>query len=213
MQDLAALRKDYKKATLDVENVEGHPITQFAKWFEEALNAQVNEPNAMHLATVDEQGRPSGRIVLLKGLDNNRFVFFTNYESRKGSELEKNPACSLTFFWPELERQVRIEGVATRTSEERSEAYFQSRPRESQLGAWASPQSRKVEDKAALQQRMKEVETRFAGQAVLPRPKHWGGFEVIPARIEFWQGGPGRMHDRIVYVQEGDAWAIHRVAP
>lgn len=213
MQDLANLRKDYRRATLDVANVDLDPINQFGKWFEEALNAQVHEPNAMHLATVNAAGRPSGRVVLLKGLENNRFVFFTNYESRKGKELESNPACSLTFFWPELERQVRVEGIASRVTQERSEAYFQSRPRESQLGAWASPQSSVIENRAVLERRLRDIAASFEGQAALPRPRHWGGFEVDPEMIEFWQGGPGRLHDRIVYIKSGDAWKIQRLAP
>lgn len=214
MQDIANIRKDYRKATLDVASVEGNPFSQFQKWFSEALASEVLEPNAMHLATVDDRGRPSARIVLLKGLDNNRFLFYTNYRSRKGKELEINPACALTFFWPELERQVRIQGIATRVSTETSDIYFQSRPRESQLGAWASPQSTTIESRALLEQRFREAEKKFEGRSILDRPDHWGGFQVDADVIEFWQGGAGRLHDRILYTKAGDnTWDIQRLAP
>jgi pyridoxamine 5'-phosphate oxidase len=213
MQDIANIRKDYRKATLDVDSVEKDPFVQFNKWFGEALKSEVNEPNAMNLATVNEEGRPSSRMVLLKGLDNNRFVFYTNYQSRKGKELDNNPACALTFFWPELERQVRVEGVASRVSAERSDMYFQSRPRESQIGAWSSPQSSLIRDRRILEERMREIERKFEGKTVLPRPHQWGGFEVDPHTVEFWQGGPGRLHDRIQYIKIDGEWKIYRLAP
>jgi len=213
MQNIANIRKDYRKATLDVSNVGNDPVKQFEKWFTEALSADVMEPNAMNLATVNDQGKPSSRIVLLKGLENNRFVFYTNYQSKKGKELENNPACALTFFWPELERQVRIEGVASRVEPSLSDVYFQSRPRESQMGAWASPQSAPIEDRAILVQRFGEIEKKFQGQTVLPRPHQWGGYQVEPLQVEFWQGGPGRLHDRIQFVRVDNAWKIYRLAP
>lgn len=213
MQYIANIRKEYRKASLDVSSVHEDPIKQFEKWFGEALQAEVAEPNAMNLATVNENGKPSSRMVLLKGLENNRFVFYTNYQSRKGKELENNPACALTFFWPELERQVRIEGMAMRVNPELSDLYFRSRPRESQLGAWASPQSAPIESRAILQERFRQIETKFAGQDVLPRPHQWGGFQIDPYEIEFWQGGPGRLHDRIHYTRVDGVWKIHRLAP
>lgn len=213
MQSIADIRKDYSKASLDVSNVSVNPIQQFQKWFDEALKAEVPEPNAMNLATVNQDGRPSSRIMLLKGIENNRFVFFTNYQSDKGQALEANPACALTFFWPELERQVRIEGVATRIDENRSELYFQSRPRLSQIGAWASPQSSLLSDRKLLEERFKQMEEKFREQPVLPKPKQWGGFEVEPFLIEFWQGRPSRLHDRIRFANIDGQWKINRVSP
>lgn len=213
MENLANIRKDYRKATLDIGSVDADPIRQFEKWFAEARQAEVPEPNAMNLATVNKEGRPSARIVLLKGLENHCFTFYTNYQSRKGKELENSPACALTFFWPELERQVRITGVASRVDGQQADAYFQSRPRESQIGAWASPQSTLIGDRTILEQRFREIENRFEGQAVLPRPRQWGGFQVEPLEIEFWQGGPGRLHDRIQYVRVDGVWKIFRLAP
>lgn len=213
MQHIANIRKDYRKATLDVSSVDQDPVIQFEKWFGEALQAEVTEPNAMNLATVNEHGRPSSRMVLLKGLEAKRFVFYTNYQSKKGKELENNPACALTFFWPELERQVRIEGIASRVNPELSDVYFQSRPRESQIGAWASPQSVMIQNRAILEQRFQEMEKKFRDNTVLPRPHQWGGFQVEPFEIEFWQGGPGRLHDRIHYIKVDNTWRIYRLAP
>lgn len=213
MQNLANIRKEYRKATLDVSSVHPDPVKQFEQWFEEALQAEVMEPNAMHLATVNDQGKPSARLVLLKGLENKQFIFYTNYQSRKGRELERNPACALTFFWPELERQVRISGVATRVTEQTSDAYFKSRPLESQMGAWASPQSTLIDNREILEQRFRDIQKKFAGLDVLPRPHQWGGFQVEPLEMEFWQGGPGRLHDRIQYVKVDAVWKIYRLAP
>lgn len=213
MQNLANIRKDYRKATLDVSSVNIDPLKQFEQWFQEALQAEVMEPNAMHLATVNDQGRPSARLVLLKGLEKNQFIFYTNYQSKKGRELESNPACALTFFWPELERQIRISGAATRVSAETSDAYFKSRPLESQIGAWASPQSILIDNRAILEQRFHDIQKKFSGLTVLPRPQQWGGFQVEPLEIEFWQGGPGRLHDRIQYVKVDGVWKIYRLAP
>lgn len=213
MEHIANIRKDYRKATLDVSSVDLDPVIQFEKWFGEALQAEVTEPNAMNLATVNAHGRPSSRMVLLKGLEAKRFVFYTNYQSKKGKELENNPACALTFFWPELERQVRIEGIASRVNPEMSDVYFQSRPRESQIGAWASPQSVMIQSRAILEQRFQEMEKKFRDNTVLPRPHQWGGFQVEPFEIEFWQGGPGRLHDRIHYIKVDNSWSIYRLAP
>jgi pyridoxamine 5'-phosphate oxidase len=213
MQDLANIRKDYSKATLDVSNVDEHPIKQFEKWFAEALKAEVMEPNAMNIATVDSSGKPSARVVLLKGLEQNKFVFYTNYQSKKGKELENNPACALTFFWPELERQVRIEAVCDRLDSRFSDAYFQSRPRESQLGAWASPQSGIIQNRTILEQRFRQMEKKFEALKVLPRPNQWGGYTADPLLIEFWQGRPGRLHDRIQYAKVDNVWKMYRLAP
>lgn len=213
MNDIASLRKEYSKAALDTRAVSQDPINQFTKWFDEAINAKVPEPNAMNLATVNENGRPASRIVLLKGIEDNKFVFYTNHQSRKGKELDANPACALTFFWPELERQVRIEGVASRTDEKRAEKYFQSRPRGSQLGAWASPQSTLISDRSLLEERVKKLEEKFKGQDILPKPNQWGGYVIDPLMIEFWQGRPSRLHDRILYTKDDGMWKINRLAP
>ena len=213
MENLANIRKDYRKATLDVSNVDESPIRQFEKWFDEALRAEALEPNAMTLSTVDERGKPSARMVLLKGLENNQFIFYTNYQSKKGKELDNNPACALTFFWPELERQVRVEGIASRVDAAISDVYFKSRPRQSQIGAWASPQSILIENRAILEARFQEIDKKFEGVNVLPRPHQWGGFGIEPFEIEFWQGGSGRLHDRIQYVKVDGAWKIFRLAP
>ncbi len=213
MNAVDKIRKEYSKASLDVGDVDKNPILQFEKWFEQATDANVPEPNAMTLSTISDGGRPSARIVLLKGVEQNQFIFYTNYQSQKGKELEKNPACALTFFWPELERQVRIEGMATLVEELTSEKYFQSRPRGSQVGAWASPQSSIIKNREILEARTNEIEKRYEGVALLPRPKQWGGFAIDPFEIEFWQGRPNRLHDRIVYYKNDSSWAIHRLAP
>lgn len=213
MNSLAEIRKEYSRFTLDETNVAKDPITQFQKWISEAVKAEVPEPSAMNLATVTHNGLPSSRIVLLKGIEKGCFVFFTNYQSRKGSELEAHSPCALNFFWPELERQVCIQGTATRVSEESSIAYFQSRPRESQLGAWASPQSTVISGRQILEKRLKDLEIKFEGKAALPKPKQWGGFQVLPHGVEFWQGRPNRLHDRILYTLVEKDWNISRLAP
>jgi pyridoxamine 5'-phosphate oxidase len=210
---ISNIRKDYSKSTLDIDIISKDPVSQFEKWFNEALNSGIPEPNALTLSTVSEDGRPSGRIVLLKGVEKGKFVFYSNYQSQKGKELDKNPACGLTFFWAELERQVRIEGIASRIDSTSSEKYFQSRPRESQVGAWASPQSAIISNREILEERVKKIQEKFEGQEKLPKPNQWGGFEVEPLKIEFWQGRANRLHDRIVFTKVDDAWQIHRLAP
>lgn len=213
MKGISEIRTDYSKAKLDISSVAPDPIVQFEKWFVEATNSKALEPNAMSLATLSESGAPTSRIVLLKGIENGQFVFYTNYQSQKGKELEANPACSLNFFWPELERQVRVAGVATRVSAETSDAYFQSRPRESQIGAWASPQSSLIKDRLILEERVKQIQEKYKDLNVLPRPKQWGGYGITPFEIEFWQGRPSRLHDRILYTFVDKKWKINRLAP
>jgi pyridoxamine 5'-phosphate oxidase len=213
MISLSEIRKEYTKETLEVSSVSKDPIHQFEKWFDEALRAEVSEPNAMTLSTVTESGRPSARIVLLKGIEHGKFLFYTNYQSQKGKELENNPACALTFFWPELERQVRIEGISNRVDSATAEKYFQSRPRGSQIGAWASPQSSVISDRSLLEERVKELEKKFKDQELIPKPHQWGGFAVDPFEIEFWQGRPSRLHDRIAFYKTEDIWNINRLAP
>ncbi len=213
MQNLAQLRKEYSRSSLDVSNVLNDPMKQFEKWFDETLKAGITEPNAMHLATVNAKGQPSSRIVLLKGIDRNRFVFYTNYQSKKGKELENNPACALTFFWAEIERQVRIEGSAERIDGAQSDVYFQSRPRSSQVGAWASPQSTLIQNRGILEERVEQIAARFKENKVLPRPRQWGGFAVDPVLIEFWQGRASRLHDRIQFTKIDGVWRVDRLAP
>jgi len=210
--DIASIRKDYSKQQLDIKDVSANPISQFNKWFDEAIKAEVIEPNAMSLATVGDYGWPSCRIVLLKGIEEGGFVFYTNYDSKKGHQLSIHPFAALTFFWPELERQVRIEGSVRKVAQEVSDQYFQSRPLESRLGAWASPQSKKVNDRAELEQRKDEFAKKFEDQNP-SRPDYWGGYVVLPSMMEFWQGRPGRLHDRIQYQLVDDQWMIDRLAP
>jgi pyridoxamine 5'-phosphate oxidase len=212
MQDLASIRTEYSLNKLDENTIKPSPFTQFEAWFTEALTAKVNEPNAMTLATVSANNRPAARIVLLKGFTTDGFIFYTNYQSTKGKDLADNPYCALNFFWPELERQVRIEGVSDRVSAADSDAYFNSRPEASQLGAWTSPQSSVITSRKILEDRYKAVEQKLAGR-IIPRPSQWGGYLVKPFLIEFWQGRPNRLHDRIVYTFVERAWKVSRLAP
>jgi pyridoxamine 5'-phosphate oxidase len=210
--DASSLRKEYTRAGLHEADMDPDPINQFRAWFENAIDADLHEPNAMILATARKEGRPSARTVLLKGYDERGFVFYTNYEGRKAGELEANPACALLFYWGELERQVRIEGRATRLSKEESDAYFASRPRGSRLGAWASEQSRPVEDRSVLEERIEALEAKYEGREV-PRPPFWGGYRIEPDSIEFWQGRENRLHDRLVYRRAGERWNMERLQP
>jgi pyridoxamine 5'-phosphate oxidase len=206
-------RKDYQRFNLREEDVDPDPIGQFQAWFDEAALGDVPEVNAMALATASLDGRPSVRMVLLRGFDERGFSFFTNYESRKARELEENPRAALVIFWHELERQVRIEGRVERVSDEESDRYFHGRPAGSRIGAWASPQSRVIAGRDALEALYAEVESRYADDTI-PRPANWGGYRVVPDSIEFWQGRPNRLHDRLVYSRRPDGgWTIERLAP
>lgn len=213
-QDLANLRQNYAQRELSEAAADPDALRQFRRWLDEALQAKVDEPTAMTLSTVGADGQPSARIVLLKGLpDEAGFLFFTNYDSRKGRELAADPKAALTFFWPALERQVRVEGSIEKAPEATSTEYFQSRPHGSQVGAWASPQSQVIGSREELEQRERDVEQRFAGQDPLPRPPHWGGYVLRPHRLEFWQGRPSRLHDRLVYEKTDAGWQRSRLAP
>jgi len=206
------LRKEYSLAALDETHVKANPLEQFNLWFEEAMQAQLQEPNALFLATVDADNRPSGRIVLLREVNEKGFVFYTNYLSRKGLEIAHNPNASITFFWPELERQVRIEGVLEKVPETTSNQYFAKRPRGSQIGAWASPQSKQISSRDELEKEEKRIIELFEGREV-ERPTHWGGYCLVPRYVEFWQGRENRLHDRICFSQHHSAWEISRLAP
>lgn len=210
--ELADLRRDYSRHELSETTVEADPFAQFLAWMNEALNSELIEPTAMTVSTVDADGRPSARVVLLKGFDHCGFVFFTNYESKKAADLSSNPNISLHFFWPDLERQIIVSGMVVRTSREQSELYFASRPVESRISAWASEQSSVLADREELENRVEEIRTRFEGQEI-PCPPFWGGFRVMPNRFEFWQGRKSRLHDRICYTLNGDAWTISRLSP
>ena len=209
---IADLRKEYTLNGLDQTDVLPDPFAQFQQWFDVALAAGVHEPNAMHLATIGPDDRPEGRIVLVKGIDAAGFSFYTNYNSEKGRSLLAKPVAALTFFWPELERQVRIEGRVEKLTDSESDAYFNSRPRASQLGAWVSNQSEVISSRDVLETRQKALEAKFNGQQI-PRPSHWGGFRVVPDQLEFWQGRPSRLHDRIRYRLAAGTWLIERVSP
>lgn len=209
---LAAMREDYKLNGLSESDVAADPISQFQRWFDDAIEGQVYEPNGMTLATVDEHGQPSARIVLLKMIDQRGLAFFTNLESRKGQQLTNNPKAALTFWWGPLERQVRFEGTISRVSADETDAYFQSRPIGSRIGAWASPQSQSVASREVLEQSEQACQKKFEG-ADIPCPPFWGGFRLAPVRAEFWQGRSNRLHDRLCYSLAGDAWQIERLAP
>jgi pyridoxamine 5'-phosphate oxidase len=212
--NIAELRREYRRAALTEKDADPDAMRQFERWLDEAIAAALPEPTAMALATVDASGRPDARIVLLKGADERGFVFFTNYESRKGTELSLRPAATLLFHWVELERQVRVEGAVSKVSAEESDRYFATRPRDARLGAWASPQSRVITDRAWLERELAAARERFAGAGEnVPRPPHWGGYRVAPEAIEFWQGRESRLHDRLRYRREASLWRIERLAP
>lgn len=214
MTSLADLRINYSRASLDESDVQADPLAQFDIWLGEALRAQLPEPNAMTLATADAAGRPSARIVLIKALDERGFVFFTNYDSRKGREIAENPHAALLFHWIELERQVRIEGRIEKTSAEESDRYFASRPLNSRIGAWASEQSAVLHSRAELEARETEFHARFGEHP--PRPAHWGGYRLVPDALEFWQGRPSRLHDRLLYTRDAASphgWTMSRLSP
>lgn len=211
--ELADLRNDYGRLELRERDVDPDPFRQFDQWMKQAMTSGLQEPNAVALATATPDGKPSVRMVLLRGVDADGFRFFTNYQSRKGQELAANPHAALLFFWPVLERQVRIEGRVVLASPEESDAYFQSRPLGSRLSAVASPQSQVIPDRNCLEERIKILEAQYPDE-VVPRPPYWGGYRVIPVSFEFWQGGPNRLHDRLRYLPAGDGtWRIERLGP
>lgn len=209
---ISDIRKEYMRESLTEGDVERNPYVQFGRWWNEALGAEIDEVNAMTLATANAAGKPSARIVLLKGYDETGFVFFTNYLSRKGQEIAENGQATLLFFWKELERQVRIEGRIEKISAEESDDYFYSRPEGSRIGAWSSPQSRVIKDRSVIEENVKQYTSKFS-DGNIPRPDHWGGYRVIPETIEFWQGRPSRLHDRILYTADQNNWVIQRLAP
>lgn len=208
---LADIRRDYALAVLDESHVDPDPIVQFQRWFDEALRAQVLEPTAATLATASRAAAPSARVVLIKGVDPRGFSFFTDYRSRKGRELTENPHAALCVFWPELERQVRIEGRVERVSAEESRAYFQSRPLGSRIGAWASSQSSEITSRDELEARVRSLERELGADP--PLPSHWGGFVLVPSSVEFWQGRPSRLHDRLEYLRAPQGWRLRRLSP
>ena len=209
--DIAGIRRDYKLKQLDKTDVSQDPLVQFKAWFKEALDAKVMEPNAMNLSTIKVSGKPSSRIVLLKDIEENGFVFYTNYESNKGQQLAHQPFAALCFFWPELERQIRIEGKITKVSSAVSDEYFQSRPYESRIGAWVSPQSQIISDRNILEKTFQLVKEKY--NKVVPRPAHWGGYILMPDSMEFWQGRESRLHDRMMYENKNNIWELNRLAP
>src|SRR6056297_1742252 len=211
-EQLQKLREDYSKHSLDESDVNSDPVEQFESWMKEAMNAEVPEPNAMTLSTVDANNKPHSRVVLLKGIEEGDFVFYTNWQSEKGSELEQNPNAALCFLWLELERQVRIEGVAEKLSQEESEEYFKKRPYKSQIGALASNQSSVVPNREFLEKRFEELEEKY-NEGDVPKPESWGGYRIKPEILEFWQGRRSRLHDRIKYEKVGNKWDIKRLSP
>lgn len=210
--ELSQIRTEYRQASLTESDVNPDPIQQLSHWLNQAITAKVNEPTAMVFATSTPDGHPSARVLLCKGIENDKLIFFTNYESRKGQLLAENPHAAIVFFWPELERQMRIEGEVTKISSADSDTYFWSRPLGSRLGACASPQSQPIESRQILEKKIAELEKQYADGNV-PRPPHWGGYALTPNRLEFWQGRSSRLHDRIEYLKTEAAWKIHRLAP
>ena len=213
MDSIANIRKEDKLQTVSETDGEINPVKQFSKWWDDAVKSEIDEVNAATLATSSLQGKPSARIILLKGFDERGFVFFTNYESNKGKSLFINPQTTLVFFWKELQRQVRIEGIAGKVSDDESDEYFSSRPEGSKIGAWASPQSQVIKDRSELEKNVKKLEQQYSNKNI-PRPSFWGGFRICPESVEFWQGRPNRLHDRILYtLQKNNSWKIERLAP
>ena len=213
MNKIAGIRKDYQLQTLSEKDVCADPIQQFSKWWQEAVQSEIDEVNALTLATSSLQGKPSARIVLLKGYDTKGFLFFTNYESTKGNELAENPQASMVFFWKELQRQVRIEGSIEKVSPEESDEYFSSRPAGSRISAWASPQSKVITNRTEIENKVEKYQAAYA-DGNIPRPPYWGGYRLKPLQIEFWQGRANRLHDRIQYtIQKDNSWKIERLAP
>lgn len=211
-KNISNIRTDYSKSILNKSDVDPNPIAQFKSWFSKVLNTNVYEPNAMVLSTVNANGEPNGRVVLLKQITDVGFVFFTNYLSTKGKELQENPHASLTFFWPELEQQIRVSGIVEKISVEESKEYFNSRPRESQIAAIASKQSEELQSRVELSNSFLQIEREFVGKN-LKTPNHWGGYVVKPKKIEFWQGRASRMHDRLCYLFNDNQWIISRLSP
>ena len=213
-EKLQNTRRSYERGQLDYEHIAADPLQQFARWYNDYEQAQADDPNACLLSTADAQGRVTARVILLKGIDQGAFEFYTNYRSEKGRQLAENPQAALTFYWPEQERQIRIEGLVEKLSPAESDRYFASRPRGSQLGAWVSPQSEAIQSRQVLDQRLKAVKAQYGEKELVPRPPHWGGYRLKPRRLEFWQGRPSRLHDRMVYEQRADkSWEVDRLAP
>lgn len=212
-RDIANMRENYQWGNLMEENIKDHPVEQFKIWFDDAVNQKISEPNAMILATVSADHIPSARTVLLKGIEDQGFIFYTNYASRKGQDINQNANVSLLFLWKDIERQVRIRGKATKISKQQSEAYFHKRPKGSQIGAWTSPQSQLISDRSILEERKETLEKQYENEENLPLPEFWGGYIVKPKEIEFWQGRTSRLHDRILYTKNGTSWDINRLAP
>ncbi len=210
-EELQDLRENYQKGTLELAEVADQPLDQFKAWFSAYKKTEPKDANAFILATASSEGRVSSRVLLLKGVDKGGFEFYTNYQSHKGQQMAENAWVSLTFFWPELEQQIRVEGKVGKMTEEESEAYFKSRPLGSQIGAWVSPQSTEIASREELEKRQKHYKEKFGNE--VPRPPHWGGYRVMPERVEFWQGRPSRLHDRIQYIKKGEQWETVRLAP
>lgn len=210
---LNSIRRDFADRPLDESSVKDNPFEQYAIWFEEAVNAQILDPSAMCLSTVNKDNRPSSRIVYMRDIISESFVFYTNYNSQKGEDLNVNPFASLNLHWSELERQVRIEGDVVKVAEEVSDAYFAARPKESKIGAWASYQSDLLADRGELEAKVKFFTEKFKETEDVPRPEFWGGYQLIPAKVEFWQGRPSRLHDRIVFEKKNDSWTLSRLNP